>query len=231
MMYALLNIYNDRMFLAACLESLIDNVDHIIVADGAYRLYYEHFLQFDPDAKPYSNDGSLEMIKHFRDLPEVSLITNGGELWENQIIKRTRLVEAVPDGDEFLIIDADEMLSGDFQEGVEDWYDSGCVCCSFPLYHPGTEVERVTPHWHPRLFKKLPGMHYRGTHWHLRDRYGRIIEEKYPVHWTGVMQIIHMKPFKTKARLIPHANYMNELGQQGWLEPTDLGKVLMKTPP
>jgi len=229
--HALLNTYNDRMFLGAMLESLIDNVDHIIVADGAYRLYYEHFLQFDPDAKPYSNDGSLEMIKHFRGLPEVTMITNDGELWENQIVKRTRLIEAVPDGDEFLIIDADEMLSGDFQEGVEDWYDSGCVCCSFPLYHPGTEVERVTPHWHPRLFKKLPGMHYRGTHWHLRDKYGRIIEEKYPVHWTGVMQIIHMKPFKTKARLIPHANYMNELGQQGWLEPTDLGKVLMKTPP
>ena len=232
MMYALLNLYNDRMFLGACLESLIDNVDHIIVADGAYRLYYEHFLKFDPHAKPYSNDGSLEMLKSFRDLPDLTIIKSpDGQLWENQIVKRTKLIDAVPEGDEFLIIDADEMLKGDFQEGVERWYDSGCIQCSFPLYHPGTEVERVVPKWHPRLFSKRPGMHYRGTHWHLRDQYGRIIEEKYPIFWTEIMQIIHFKPFKTKSRLIPHANYMNELGQQGWLEPTDLGKVLSKTPP
>lgn len=240
MIHALLNVYNDRMFLAACLESLVDNVDTIIVADGAYNLYYEHYLQFDRKAKPWSTDGSLEIIKSFRDGPEVQWIRppepepNSGleaECWSSQTVKRSALIDAVPDGDSFLIIDADEMLAGDFQEGVEGWLESELVCCHFPLYCPGTEFERVTPKWHPRLFRKTEGMHYRGTHWHLRDRFGRIIEEKYPIYWTGVMSLIHLKPFKTKARLIPHANYMNELGNQGWLEPTDLGKVLMKSTP
>ena len=232
MIHALLNLYNDRTFLGACLESLIDNVDRLIVADGAYRLYYEHFLQFDPSAKPYSDDGTLEIIQAFKGLPPYTIIKAPDDrVWENQIVKRTKLVESVPDGDEFLIIDADEMIVGDFQEGVEQWYDSGCVCCNFPLYSPGTEFERVTPRWHPRLFKKLPGMHYRGTHWHLRDRHGRIVEEKYPKFWTPLMTIVHMKPFKSKARLIPHANYMADLGTKGWLEPTDLGRILSKKDP
>ena len=232
MMHALLNLYNDRMFLSACLETLIDNVDHIIVADGAYRLYYEHFKQFDPSAKPYSDDGSLEIIQNFKGLPAYTILkAPDDKVWLNQIEKRNRLVEAVPDGEDFIIIDADEMLVGDFQEGVERWYDSGCVCCNFPIYSPGTDFERVTPRWHPRIFRKLKGMHYRGTHWHLRDQHRRIIEEVYPKYWTPLMTLVHMKPFKTKSRLIPHANYMNELGQKGWLEPTDLGKVLMNKEP
>jgi hypothetical protein len=154
-----------------------------------------------------------------------------GELWENQVEKRTALIEAVPDGDEFIIIDADEMIAGDFQEAVEQWYDSGCVCMSNPIYSPGTHIERVTPRWHPRVFEKTPGMHYRGTHWHLRDQHKRIVEEKYPQFWSDLMAIVHFKPFKTKARLIPHANYMNELAKQSWIEPTDLGKLLMDSTP
>lgn len=231
MIYALVNIYNDRMFLGAMLESLIDNVDGIIVADGAYSLYYEHYKQFDPLAEPWSNDGTIEIIQHFRGLPPVTWLRNDRKLWENQIVKRSALIDAVPEGDEFIIIDADEMLVGDFQEAKERWYDSGCVQCQTPIYTPGTHIERVTPRWHPRIFEKMPGMHYRGTHWHLRDKYGRIIEEKYPPFWTDLVAIAHMKPFKTQARLIPHNNYLNELAQQGWLEPTDLGKVLMQTPP
>jgi len=230
MIHALINLYNDRMFLGACLESLVDNVDHIIVADGAYKLYYEHFLQFDPEAKPYSNDGSIELIKAFRDLPPVTFIDNGGELWENQTVKRSALVAAVPDGDSFFIIDADEMIVGDFQEAIEDWMDSGLICCQFTLYHPGTEIERVNPAWHPRIFRKTKGMHYRGTHWHLRDAKNYVIEEQYPIYRSDKIALVHFKPFKTKARLIPHANYMNELGAQGWIEPTEMGKLMSRTP-
>ena len=230
--HALLNVYNDRTFLGACLESLINNVDSLIVADGAYNLYYQHYKQFDPDATPWSNDGTLEIIDGFRGKPDTRIIRRPeGELWENQIVKRTALIEAVPDGDEFFIIDADEAIAGDFQEAVERWYDSGCVCCSTPIWSPGTHIERLTREWHPRLFEKLKGMHYRGTHWHLRDGYGRIVEAVYPNYWTDLMALVHFKPFKSKARLIPHANYMHELGQRGWLEPTDLGKILMDTPP
>lgn len=219
--HALINLYNDRVFLAACLESLIDFTDSIIIADGAYRLYYERFKEFDPQAQPYSTDGSLAIIKGFRGLPDIQILNNGYECWENQAVKRTALLDAVPIGDWFLIIDADEMMCGDVQEGLERIYESGCLCANMPLYNPGTEVERVTRQWHPRIFKKLDGMNYKGTHWHLRDRFGRIIEASYPIHWANCMAIVHFKAFKPQARLMPHEGYMRDLAERGWIEPAE----------
>ncbi len=226
---ALLNIYNDRTFLGACLESLIDNVDELIVADGAYKLYYERFKEFDPKAKPWSTDGSLEIIKNFRGLPSLRIINppppapNSSleySCWENQAVKRTALINAVPNGDWFIVIDADVMLSGDVQEGFEQVYESGCLCANMPVYNPGLDMDRVHKQWHPCVFKKLPGMNYKGTHWHLRDQYNRIIEGTYPIYWVNCMALVHFKAFKSQSRLLPHENYMADLAERGWIEPS-----------
>lgn len=229
-LHCCINLYNDRTFLAATLESIREVVDSIIVADGAYELYYKRYKEFTPDAQPYSTDGSLAILKHFKDAPPIHIIhpsTGQKTCWKNQTEKRTALIQAVPDGDWFLILDADEMMMGDVQEGMEKIYDSGCIVAQTPLYNPGTHLERLRKAWHPRVFKKTPGMHYKGTHWHLRDNANRIIEEKYPVYWTDVMAIVHFKPFRDQSRLIPHQNYMIDLATLGWLEPTDLGEALM----
>jgi hypothetical protein len=228
-LHALLNIYNDRSFLGACLESLKDTVDKIIVADGAYQLYFERYKEFVPDAQPYSTDGSMQIIGDFKGLPDTTYLfsPDGREkTWQNQTLKRSALIEAVPVGDWFIIIDADEMIMGDFQESMEAIYDSGCIVNSCPLYNPGTHVERVIPQWHPRVFKKLPGMHYKGTHWHLRDQYERIIEDKYPIFWTDKFAFVHFKSFKDQTRLIPHSNYMVDLMNRGWQEPKDVNDVV-----
>ena len=228
-LHALLNLYNDRTFLTACLESIKDQVDQLIVADGAYEVYFDRYREFVPDAKPFSTDGSMEILMNFRDLPVTHILhPEGGKekCWLNQTVKRTRLIDAVPMGDWFVIIDADEMIMGDFQEGMETVYDSGCVVANCPLYNPGTHMERVIPQWHPRVFMKTEGMHYKGTHWHLRDRYERIVEEKYPIYHTDKFAFIHFKPFKDQTRLIPHSNYMIDLMNRGWLEPRDVDEVL-----
>jgi hypothetical protein len=228
-LYALINIYNDRTFLPACLESLKDNVDEIVVADGAYDLYFKRYQEFNPDAKPYSTDGSMAIIQNFTGLPKTTYIypqTGRESTWQNQVVKRTALLNAVPDGNYFIVIDADEMLMGDVQESLERFYDSGCVVASQPLYNPGTHMERVIPQWHPRIFKKLPGMHYKGTHWHLRDQYERIIEDKYPIFWTDKFAIVHFKSFKDQSRLIPHQNYMVDLLNRNWQEPQDCKDIV-----
>lgn len=228
-LHALINLYNDIDFLSSCLQSLKNNVDYIKVADGAYDLYYKRFKEFNPDAKPFSTDGSMQLIENFAGLPPVTFLFSpqGREAtWQNQVVKRTALLDAVPDGDYFIIIDADERLSGDVQESLEKFYDSGCVVMSQPLYNPGTHMERVIPQWHPRVFKKLPGMHYKGTHWHLRDQYERIIEDKYPIYWTDNFAIVHFKSFKDQTRLIPHQNYMVDLLNRNWQEPKDANDVI-----
>jgi len=235
-LWALICIYNDRMFLGACLESLVDVVDGIIVADGAYRVYYEHYRQFDLEAKPWSTDGSIEIIKAFRGIPPVTWVKQPepepnsdleADCWENQTVKRTALINAVPVGDWFVIIDSDEMLSGDAQEGIEEIMDSGCIVGNTPIYTPGLQADRLIPRWHPRIFRKVDGMHYKGTHWHLRDRWERVIEVKYPVHYTDRFAFTHFKGFKSQTRLIPHQNYMIDLAERGWLEPQDFLDVSM----
>ena len=228
-LHCLINLYNDRTFLAACLESVKDVVDQVIVADGAYELYFQRFKEYTPEAKPYSTDGSLQIVQFFAGLPPLKILhPDGGRevCWQNQVVKRTALLDAVPIGDWFIIIDADEMILGDFQESMEHIYESGCVVGNCPIYNPGTHVERLVQRWHPRVFRKSEGMHYKGTHWHLRDKYERIMEEKYPIHWTDSFALVHFKSFKDQTRLIPHQNYMVDLLNRGWLEPKDMGEVL-----
>jgi hypothetical protein len=128
------------------------------------------------------------------------------------------MINQVPDGDYFLGIDPDEMFMGDVQEGLEDFYESGCIAAQQPLFNPGLQADRVVAKWHPRIFKKMPGMHYEGTHWHLRDKFGRIIEEKYPMFWTDKFAIVHFKAYKDDSRLIPHQNYLADLMERGYVE-------------
>jgi len=221
-LHATINIYNDPMFLAACLESIKDVVDDIIVVDGAYEAYLKHFREFSPWATAWSTDGTLEILQSIKGLPPLRIHhTESDQIcWPNQVDKRNFMINQVPNEDWFLGIDSDEMLMGDPQEALEKVYDSGCIVAQMPLYTPGVQVDRVIPKWHPRLFQKKPGMHYKGTHWHLRDKQGRIIEEKYPMFWTDKMAIVHFKSFKDQTRLIPHQNYMISLADRGFIEPT-----------
>lgn len=221
-LHAVLNLYNDRTFLPAMLESIREVVDSLIVVDGSYAQYLQHYKAFVPNAKAWSTDGSLEIIDAFKDKPEVCIFKTKDEntCWENQAVKRNFCINQVPDDDAFLIIDADEMLMGDVQEAFEKFYESGCIAMQTPLYTPGLQQDRIVPRWHPRVFLKRPGMHYKGTHWHLRDKNDRIIEEKYPLFFTDLAALVHLKSFKDQSRLIPHQNYMLTLAERGWTEIT-----------
>ena len=64
-MKACINLYNDCQFLATCLESLKEHVDEIIIADGAYELYYRQFKEAYKKAEPWSTDGSLQIVEGF----------------------------------------------------------------------------------------------------------------------------------------------------------------------
>lgn len=205
------------------LESIREHVDNIIIADGAYALYYRNYLERYPDAKPWSTDGSLEIIKSFPDLPHVHMIDcPNGEPWVNQVVKRTTLVEAVPDDEWMIIIDADEMLLGNIDAGMYEIAKSGCVVAGAPYYNPGLIRAGVKMRWHPWIYLKQEGMHYFMAHWLLCDKHKRIIEEVYPVTWTDKFVWCHLKAFKQMKRIISHESYMDLLSPQGWLEPTKM---------
>lgn len=221
MVKALINIYNDCQFVSACIESIKTHVDEIIVADGAYELYYRQYKQSFPDAKPWSTDGSIEIIKALSGLPSLTFL-RCKKPWTNQVVKRTALVDAVPDGEWFLQIDADEMLVGKVDEGFKEIMESGCIAGRVPLVNLGCDIERLHYFWHPRIWRKESGMHFALTHWQLRDKYGRIAEVYYPVWWTQHFVMVHFKPLKPIRRAEPHMKYMETLRNRGWIEPMQL---------
>lgn len=213
-------LYNDRTFLAATLESVMPHVDGIIICDGAYKLYYETMLKHNSKAKSWSTDGSLKIIKLIRGKPKTLVIPPpDGKAWLNQLVKREAMLAAVPVDDWFLGIDADEVLMGKPDEAIKAFMQSGCVVGQTPLYHAGLDIDRLHPYWHPRFFMKMEGMHYEGTHWQLRDKYSRIIENEYPIQWSDKCVIAHLKGFKPRDRLKVHDEYLDGVKQQGYIEP------------
>ena len=217
-MKALINVYNESQFISVCLESLKDCMDEIVIADGAYQMYFDEFKKDYPQAKPWSTDGTLEIIHALKDMPTVRLI-RCTKPWLNQTVKRNALINAVAEGEWFIIIDADEMLTGNVYKGLKEIVESGSVAGRAPLLNAGADVGRLNYFWHPRVFMKMEGMHYERTHWQLRDRHDRIIENTYPVWWTQDFVIIHFKLFKSPNRLVPHQAYMDKFGRRGWVEP------------
>lgn len=221
--HVLLNIYNDCMFLSPMLNSIKDDADSIIVADGAYELYYKNYLEFDESAKPWSTDGSLEIVKAIKGLPETHILRcPDGKPWKNQCDKRNALVKAVPNDDWLIVMDADTMLYGDIATGLQNIFDSGCAVGNAPVYNVGLDESRIQPFWHPQMFLKMPGMHYSGTHWLLRDAFDRIIEAVYPIKSVDDFVMVHFKWLRSWARLTPHQKYMEQMSKQGWVEPRQI---------
>jgi hypothetical protein len=219
--HVLICTYNDHVLLPLALDSIRDVADSIIIADGAYTKYLEHFLRFDKSVKPWSTDGTLEMLKILqKDLPPIKLIeTPNGKTWANQTAKRTALLEAVPDKDWFLILDSDEMFYGDVEGGVNEVMGSGCIAGCMPLFNPGLDMNGLIPVWHPRVFLKLPGMYYERKHWLLCDFAHRVIEHTYPLWMTNQCVLAHFKLFKHHRRMAPHMSYMLDMSKRGWQEP------------
>jgi len=219
--HLLLNVYNDYSTLGLAVNSVKDYVDRIIVADGAYQLYYETMRQFQKDVEPWSTDGSIEVLRAIPDIQGKLEVINcpSNECWENQCVKRTALLDAVPEGDWFIILDSDEMLYGDVEPALRHIRSSGCIAGATPMYTPGLDAGQLWPIWHARVLLKLSGMNYSRKHWNLRDEHNRIIEKCYPVQWTDFMVLVHLKVFRGGKRLLPHLGYMHMMSLDGWLEP------------
>lgn len=218
--HCLLNVYNEYATLPLTLSSVRDVVDRIIVADGAYQRYYEVYRKHHPDAEAFSTDGSLELLHCIPGLPPVKLILPpDGKPWANQCVKRTAMLDLVPEGEWFYVLDADEMLYGEAEDGFNEVMGSGCIAGSSPIYNPGLDVSVMSPIWHPRLFLKIDGMFYDRKHWLLKDYAGRVVEREYPVKWTDRFVITHLKVFKNRGRLMPHLGYMKTMSVDGWIEP------------
>ena len=221
--HALINIYNDHVFLPLAIDSVRDSVTSIIIADGAYQKYLVHYRKSVSSAKPWSTDGTREIVEALSKqdgMPPMKMIDcPGGQPWKNQTVKRTALLDAVPVRDWFIVLDADEMLYGNVDGAVEEVMGSGCIAGCMPLFNPGMDMNSLIAVWHPRIFLKLPDMYYERKHWFLCDFADRVIEHSYPLWFTNQCVLAHFKIFKHHRRLAPHMSYMLDMSKEGWQEP------------
>jgi len=141
--------YNDFPMVKRAVESVIDYVDRAIIIDG-------RFIDF-PGETNYSTDGTIEYL---RSVEKVSLILVAGK---TEIEKRNLYL--VNDRDEFYVhLDADEEWTGDPPIPPAD-----ADACIVPLHRdrPQHDMARV------RLFRHVPGLHYKHKHYWLHDGQGR----------------------------------------------------------
>lgn len=133
--------YNEADFLPMVLESLEGKIDEIIAVDGKLLGFMGHgFL---------SSDGSTELIE------DAGGKVYGGVIYKTEMDKRQVYIDKAKNGDQILIIDADEILRG-YLPLMHDFY----VIPVHSFYETA---------WRLRLIKKTQGLHYGFAHWKLID--------------------------------------------------------------
>jgi len=147
-LWAVLIFYRDGVkLLERCLSSLKKNgVDEIIAVDGRYKEF--------PDLKDYSVAEEVVTVEKYS-----NFITYYVEMiWKNQMEKRNASIYEVPDGDYFLIIDADEELCNPIDKSklTLDAY-------SVQMYEPQNgKINKEYPS--NRIFKKHADLEFRNRH-------------------------------------------------------------------
>lgn len=176
-MIACVIFYNDGPLLEDSLKSLVGKVDQIIAVDGAFSDF--------PHEKPYSTDGSLEIAEKY------ATVIKTKKAWKTQVDKRNAYLKHVPDGECFIVIDADEELWG-------------------KIPHEGNLKVYIKPeanrkgYWWPRIFIKTPELRYYKTHMSLFNEDGLVNHEAFKK--VGVT-IYHKHRSRPTQRMIDKETY------------------------
>lgn len=145
-LYACLCFYRDGVkLLDRCLSSLKKNgIDEIIAVDGRYKEF--------PDKDDHSSFQEFQLVDSLCDITIVQ------RNWDTQMEKRNVSISFVPNGDYFLIIDADEELTTPIDKSklTLDAY-------SVQMYEP--QDGRINKQYPSnRIFKKHADLEFRNRH-------------------------------------------------------------------
>lgn len=193
-LYACINVYDDAWALEECIKSVRQGARDaiIVVVDGAYAQF--------PHLIPHSTDGTIQLAHALADV-----IIETTDAWLDEVTKRNRyLIGAV--GDSYLVIDADEELSGNLPPLDYDDVDIPLLRKSSPNAVPGPIY---------RYFKHRPGIHYSGTHHSLWSE--GILLNKRPHGVASGCYLLHKDAEREKAqstRVSINGQMMNRLEQK-----------------
>lgn len=151
MIRAVMVTYQDWPLIQQAIESVYPLVEEIVAIDGAYSDF--------PliNGSEYSTDGTREFLQS---VDKVEVLIDGAGLTEPE--KRNLYLVGKP-GDWYFHLDADEVWEGPLE--IPD-ADMG-VCQLIQLRSGHADGRRI------RLFRHVPGLHYEGKHYILKDGEGR----------------------------------------------------------
>jgi len=151
MIIACYSVWNDIELLKKSVDSLCDQVDFIIVVDGAYTNF--------PHDIPWSTDKTREFVES---LENATFIGNS-KPWYHQFEKRNEYLIG-EEGDFYFIIDADEVLEGGLRTPQAD----------VGIFECKRQSDNAVYH-RARLIKHVDGIHYSKKHYWLCDGEGNTV--------------------------------------------------------
>lgn len=173
MLHALICVYNASETITECIEALSKFVDHIIIFDGLWLGFEGKSIN--------SNDGTLEKIIKWVSLhPTFNMTYMQATKLLHQYEIRTILLNEVPEGDWFLIVDSDEIYEApdDLSKTLYFSSDRGYRVFHYDVLHPRGYAKALDQ---PRIFRKTKGMKYSSNHRFLEDDNGTIFYGDIPV--------------------------------------------------
>ena len=176
MIRAVINAYNEEQMLPGCLESIHDQVDEIVVVDGAY----EHF----PHEHYASTDATREIARCYG----ARWVAPPGRAWETEIEKRNRFFVGEV-GDWYLQIDADERLLGELPE-----LDADVDQYALMMRHSGWDS------WTRRLYQHWDGIRYAEVHCALWRGEELVRREDAVLITPDQAQLLHLTHLRAVAR-------------------------------
>lgn len=175
--------FNAANLIEASLNSVVDLVDYVVVVDGAFLGY--------PDSNDNSQDGTIELARQIVRRKGI-VITPPCRLTQpqKQNFMLRYATKQFPDAWTFMI-ENDEILHDADEEFDYLRSKSADKYCVAMIRRNDASYNRMygfqsyagirdrTP-FHPRLYSRIPGLHYAENHWTVRDQAGDRVEPKYP---------------------------------------------------
>ena len=177
----IINAFNEALNIRKAIESVHEVADEIRVFDGSYKDY--------PHDKPYSTDGTLEIAAEY---PKVKIYETN-KPYENQMEKRSKMLQEGKEGDYFFILDGDEYVAN--PEALKDYLntDIGYAWTLSNLYE--------SPYVIARIIKWMPGLHMAGRHHWIYDGKKRFVcsHQRYNAYFTCQITPIRVFNFRDGA--------------------------------
>jgi hypothetical protein len=195
-LYALIPVYNSRETIYDCLVSVARVVDKIVICEGRW-------IGFEGKSV-VSDDGTDQEIERFlANPPTVAIEWQKANVEVHQFEARNSLLDQVPVGDWFLMIDSDEFIikiPENLREILENTKET------VNGYRTGQRDETqvaAKPLCVARLLRKTNRLHYTTNHRYLEDDNGNFDT----IHCPELPELVIMHKGKDKASRPAMQNY------------------------